>query len=204
MPIIEYNEQALSHLKKVDPLLGYYIDKYGFITINRNPNVFETIVSSIIAQQLSMKAAQTIESRFVHLLGAFEPLAILSQSEDELRACGLSRPKIRYIRELSQKVWSHEMNLDDLDTLSDAQLIERLVSLNGIGRWTAEMLAMFSLGRLDIFAYDDLALKKAVMKVQGYKTFSKLRYERLRKKYSPYGTVASIYYYAVNDREKNT
>jgi len=203
MPKIEYDEKALMHLKNVDPLLGYYIDKYGFITINRNPNVFETIVSSIISQQLSMKAAQTIEGRFVHLVGTIEPDKILVQSEESLRACGLSRPKIRYITELSQKVLAKAMNLDDLETLTDEELILRLVSLNGIGRWTAEMLAMFSLGRLDIFAYDDLALKKAVMKVQGYKTFSKLRYERLKKKYSPYGTVASLYYYAVNDREKN-
>ncbi len=203
MPKIEYDEKALMHLKNVDPLLGYYIDKYGFITINRNPNVFETIVSSIISQQLSMKAAQTIEGRFVQLVGTIEPDKILVQSEESLRACGLSRPKIRYITELSQKVLAKAMNLDDLDTLTDEELILRLVSLNGIGRWTAEMLAMFSLGRLDIFAYDDLALKKAVMKVQGYKTFSKLRYERLKKKYSPYGTVASLYYYAVNDREKN-
>lgn len=203
MPKIEYDEKALMHLKNVDPLLGYYIDKYGFITINRNPNVFETIVSSIISQQLSMKAAQTIEGRFVQLVGTIEPDKILVQSEESLRACGLSRPKIRYITELSQKVLAKAMNLDDLETLTDEELILRLVSLNGIGRWTAEMLAMFSLGRLDIFAYDDLALKKAVMKVQGYKTFSKHRYERLKKKYSPYGTVASLYYYAVNDREKN-
>lgn len=201
MPIIEYNQDIMNHLKKVDPKLGAYIDLFGFIEVKRNPNIFETVVSSIIGQQLSLKAAATIEKRFRDLIGTFEPNAILSRTDDELRACGLSYPKIKYIKEFSFKVREGDLIIDDFEQLSDEEVIQRLISVKGIGRWTAEMLAMFSLGRLDIFAYDDLALKKAVMKVHGFKTFSKIRYERLKKKYTPYGTVASIYYYEVKNRE---
>lgn len=201
MPIIEYNQEIMNHLKKSDPKLGAIIEQYGFVEVNRNPNIFETVVSSIISQQLSLKAAATIEKRFKDLIGSFEPQSILSRMDDELRSCGLSYPKIKYIKEFAYKVQEGELIIDDFDSLSDEEVIQRLITVKGIGRWTAEMLAMFSLGRLDIFAYDDLALKKAVMKVQGYKTFSKLRYERLKKKYSPYGTVASIYYYEVKNRE---
>ena len=201
MPIIEYNIEIMNYLKSVDSKLGHYIDLFGFIEINRNPNIFETVVSSIVSQQLSLKASATIEKRFKNMVGTFEPDAILARSDDELRSCGLSYPKIKYIKEFSLKVREGLLIIDDFDLLSDEELIERLISVKGIGRWTAEMLAMFSLGRLDIFAYDDLALKKSIMKVQGYKTFSKVRYERLKKRYSPYGTVASIYYYAVKDRE---
>ena len=201
MPIIEYNQEIMNYLKNSDPKLGAYIEQYGFIEVHRNPNIFETVVSSIISQQLSLKAAATIEKRFKDLIGSFEPRSILSRLDDELRACGLSYPKIKYIKEFAYKVQKGELIIDDFDSLNDEEVIQRLITVKGIGRWTAEMLAMFSLGRLDIFAYDDLALKKAVMKIQGYKTFSKLRYERLKKKYSPYGTVASIYYYEVKNRE---
>jgi DNA-3-methyladenine glycosylase II len=201
MPIIEYNQKALDHLKKVDSKLEYYINLYGYIEVNRNPNIFETIVSSIISQQLSLKAAQTIESRVIKKVGSFNPLNILSISDEELREAGLSYPKIRYIKELSNKVLNNELIIDDFESLTDEEVIQRLITVKGVGRWTAEMLAIFSLGRLDIFAYDDLALKKAVMKVHGYKTFSKIRYQRLKSKYSPYGTVASIYYYAIKDKE---
>ncbi|PKL00830.1 MAG: DNA-3-methyladenine glycosylase 2 family protein [Tenericutes bacterium HGW-Tenericutes-1] len=201
MPIIEYNQDIMNYLIKRDPKLGAYIDQFGFVEVNRNPNIFETVVSSIISQQLSLKAASTIEKRFRDLIGSFEPYTIMSHHDDELRACGLSYPKIKYIKEFAYKVRENELVIDDFDSLDDEEVIQRLITVKGIGRWTAEMLAMFSLGRLDIFAFDDLALKKAVMKVQGYKTFSKLRYERLKKKYSPYGTVAAIYYYEVKNRE---
>lgn len=194
-------QEAIEHIKKVDPQLGSYIDLYGPIHVTKNPNVFETIVSSIISQQLSLKAAQTIERRFLEAVKAYEPSMILLVPNDLLRACGLSERKVSYIKELSQKVEDGTLRLDDIDSLDDEQIIERLMSVKGIGRWTAEMLAIFSLGRADIFPYDDLAVKKAVMKVHGYQTFSPHRYALLKKRYAPYGTTATLYYYEVKNQE---
>jgi DNA-3-methyladenine glycosylase II len=201
MSIIQYDEVAMNFIKNVDSKLGSYIEKYGFIRVETNPDIFESVVTTIIGQQLSLKAAETIEKRVRMQVGTYEPITILSCSDESLRNCGLSYRKIEYIKEFALKVRDKVLIIDDLDGLSDEEVVSRLIAVKGIGRWTAEMLAMFSLGRLDIFAYDDLALKKAVMKIQGYKTFSKIRYERLKRKYSPYGTIASIYYYEVKNRE---
>ena len=201
MSMIQYDEKAMNHIKNVDVKLGKYIDEYGFIQVHTNPDIFESVVQNIIGQQLSLKAAETIEKRVRGHIGTYEPQSILAYSDEDLRKCGLSYRKIEYIKEFSKKVRDKELIIDDFHDLTDEEVISRLISVKGIGRWTAEMLAMFSLGRLDVFAFDDLALKKAIMKIQGYKTFSKIRYERLRKKYSPYGTVASIYYYEVKNRE---
>ena len=104
-----------------------------------------------------------------------------------------------YIIELSNSILEGKYDFSLLDEMSDDDAIKYLVQIKGVGKWTAEMIVEFTMGRLDIFSYDDVALQNGIKKAHGFKTLSKQRFERLRKKYSPYCSVASVYYYAHND-----
>lgn len=121
----------------------------------------------------------------------------------EIRKCGISFSKINYIKGFARMVLNNQIDLNSIYQMLDEDVIKYLSKIKGFGRWTAEMIATFSLGRLNIFSFDDVALKAGIMKVHPeFKTLSKVRFERLRRLYSPYCTVAAIYYYHVNDFEK--
>lgn len=163
---------------------------------------FSFIIFHIIGQMLSNKAAQTIIKRFKALVGEITPSNILSKRDDDIRACGISCSKVDYMKNFSKLVLDDNIRLDELSELDDDEVISRLTSIKGIGRWTAEMISSFSLNRLNIFSYEDAALKSGIMKVHDeFKTLSRNRFNRLKKLYSPYCTVAAIYYYEINDNK---
>jgi len=196
---IHFGVEAMQHLIEADRALAPYIEKYGRVNAKRNPDVFAVLVSCIIGQMLSGKAAATIEGRVIAVCGDFTPANILRSDPVKLREAGLSAAKVDAILNAAKKVSAGELDLDDLQHLTDDEYVGKLSELKGVGRWTAEMVAIFAEGRLDVFSYGDLAIQKAVMKVHGYTSYSKERHERLKKLYSPYGTIASLYYYAIND-----
>jgi len=197
--IINYGEKELAYIKNKDAKLKAFIDKFGFITIEISNNIYADLVYNIIGQMLSKKAASTISNRFVALVKEVNPEMVVKISNDEIKKCGLSNNKTTAIKELSLKIINKEIVLDSLDALSDQDLICELKKIKGVGTWTAEMIATFTLGRTNIFSYDDVALKNGIIYVHGYKTLSKKRFERMRKLYSPYCTIAALYYYQVND-----
>jgi DNA-3-methyladenine glycosylase II len=157
---------------------------------------FQALTRSIVYQQLSGKAAATILSRVNALYpdNTPTPEAILATSDEHLRAAGLSRQKIGYLRDLSSKVMSGELPLDAVDEMSDDDLISHLVQVKGIGRWTAQMFLMFRLGRPDVLPELDLGIQNAIKRAYRKRTRpTPKQVKRIGAKWSPHSTVACWY-----------
>ena len=189
---------SVSHLKRIDPVLARLIDAVGpcRIQLRTEGTHFQALTRSIIYQQLSGKAASTILARFNALfpLNAPTPELVLTMRDEQLRAVGLSRQKIGYIRDLSSKVSSEELPLDAVETMTDDDLIAHLVQVKGIGRWTAQMFLMFRLGRRDVLPELDLGIQNAVRRA--YRMRKRPTPKRLKKlgaKWSPHSSVAAWY-----------
>ena len=168
-----------------DKYIGPLIKKWGHCKINpiKKSLYFEDLVDAICSQQLSGKAAETIFNRVKKLLVRITPLNVLAKSDQELRDCGLSWGKVKYVKDLASRAKSGEIKLGALDKLPDDGVITELVAVKGIGRWTAEMFLMFSLARPDIFPVDDLGIRKAMAKLK----------LKSSDRWKPYRTVASWY-----------
>lgn len=187
---------AIKHLSAVDPKLAILIrsTKLNPQKKLRRTN-FEALVEAIVSQQLSVKAADTIFSRFVALFGKFpKPEQILKMKDAKLREVGLSYQKISYIKDLSMKIISKQLKLNTLSKLDNEAVITELVKVKGIGRWTAEMFLMFTLMRPDVFSSGDLGLRNAIIKLYKLKKPpSEKLLESITKKWSPHRTTASRY-----------
>jgi len=161
------------------------------------------LVRSIVYQQLSTKAAATIHGRFAGLFDPHpfpDPRAILARSDDELRACGLSRQKTAAVRDLCSRIVSGALPLADIHALSDEGVLRHLTQVRGIGRWSAEMFLMFHLGRLDVWPAGDLGIQKGIVKLYRLRRPpTKKRMEKLGEPFRPYRTVASWYLWRLVD-----
>ena len=193
MPYFEYGPKEIDHLKKKDKKLGAAIDQIGFIKRETKPDVFWAIVDSIISQQISSKAADTVLDRLCKLIGDITPDNIAAAEMNRIQQCGMTMKKAGYIKNLAEAVLTHSLNLDELRVLPDAEVIKKLVGLDGIGVWTAEMLLLFSLCRPDVVSFGDLAIRRGMMNLYGLKDLPKAKFEYYKKRYSPYGSVASLY-----------
>lgn len=194
-------DEIINYLIQKDANFSNLYNLYGKAKLEGPVDVFQSIVSSIIGQQLSIKAKRVIFDRFINKIKDFTPEAIIKTSDEDIRNCGISFAKIKYIKELAQKVINKEYDFNGLELLSDEELIQELCKIKGVGIWTAEMLALFTFRRKNIFSYSDVALKNGIMKAKGYKTLSLKRFNSLKKLYSPYCSYASLYFYAHNDNE---
>jgi len=193
MPYFEYGQKEIDYLKKKDKKLGAAIDRIGFIARETKPDTFLAIVDCIISQQISSKAADTVLGRLGELIGDITPDNIAATEIDRIQQCGMTMKKAGYIKSLTEAVLTGVLSLDELLVLPDAEVIKKLVALEGIGVWTAEMLLLFSLCRPDVVSYGDLAIRRGMMKLYGLKDLPKVKFEYYKKRYSPYGSVASLY-----------
>ncbi len=193
-------QAAIRHLKRADPVLGRAIEEIGPYRQEQVRNRFGALAVAILHQQLATKAAQTITQRFCHLYGRDgrgrlpAPEELLATSASKLRAAGLSRQKIRYLKDLSRRVANGTVPLARLGRMGDEEVIAALVQVKGIGRWTAEMFLIFSLGRPDVWAVDDLGLQLAVKQLYGLRAHpSAGKMKRIAEPWRPYRSVASWY-----------
>lgn len=198
MEIFKYGSTEIEYLKKKDKKLAEAIDRIGIIDREVTPDLFTALISSIVGQQISSKAADTIWSRLLNKLGSITPEKICSASPEEIQQCGITMKKASYIKGIAEAVITGDLKIDKLANLSDEEVCNRLIALNGIGVWTAEMLMIFSMQRPDILSYGDLAIRRGMMMLYHHKTLDKKRFERYRKRYSPYGSVASLYLWAIS------
>ncbi len=199
--IIKANGEEVQKIRQADPRLGQLISKIGDLTIPLRDNRFEALVKSIIGQQLSVKAAETIFTRVEALCKRIEPESIIRIEETELRAAGLSKPKISYIKDLSEKVMSKEADLYHLDQFGNDTIIQLMTPIKGIGKWTAEMFLLFSLGRMDVLSLGDVGLQRSAKWLYnlGKQEDGKKCLEKKASLWFPYYTVASLYLWeAVN------
>lgn len=195
-------KNVLKHFKKTDPVL-YEIAKEIKLSEWKKPDdPFIDLVESIISQQLSIKAADTIFSRFKKLfpMDKITPAKLIKIPDKKMRDCGISYSKISYIKGIAQAILDKKIKLKELEMLSDEEVILELIKLKGIGVWTAEMYLMFTLGRPDVFSAGDLGLQNAMIKL--YKLDKKPKKEillEISSKWSPYRTVASRILWRSND-----
>jgi DNA-3-methyladenine glycosylase II len=194
-------KKAVRHLRTADTALSAVIAAIGpfAMELKSSRSLFGALAEAIVYQQLSNKAAATIygrvEALFPRAKDGFTPRHILNAPDDHLRGCGLSRAKVLAVQDLARRVHAGELpTLDEAQALDDATLIERLITVRGIGRWSAEMFLMFRLGRPDVLPLDDYSLRKAYAKAFGKRKLPTP--EALAKHgemWRPYRTVASWY-----------
>ena len=189
---------AIAHLKRVDPVLGGIIERVGPCRMETRSSGthYDALVRSIVFQQLSGKAAGTIHRRFCELYPGKRPRAerVLETDEAALRGAGLSRQKIGYLRDLSARVANKSLPLSHLGRLGDDEIIEHLVQVKGIGRWTVQMFLMFRLGRPDVLPELDLGVQNAIQKAYGLKKRPAPKdVLRIGEKWRPHASVASWY-----------
>ena len=196
-----YEEEERAYVAGKDPVMKELVERFGRLEIRVSGDIFADLVSDIVGQMLSNRVAEVIVGRLRALAGGLTPEKLLAKTLEEIKNCGMSARKAEYILALSRDVKEGKYDFSRLDSMTDGEAIAYLMKIKGVGRWTAEMIAEFSLGRKDIFSDDDMALRNGIVKAHGFKTLSKKRFERLRKKYSPYASVASLYYYRLNDEK---
>ena len=204
MKLQEYKyrvEEGRSYLSVNDPVLKSIIVKVGEYRIKPHKNYFETLVESIVSQQLSIKAADTIFKRFKELFPENNnrfplPSDIIAIDDIKLRTCGLSNPKVKYIKDLSAKVLDGTVQITKMDKLTDEDIINELVKVKGIGVWTAHMFLIFCLARFNVLPVGDLGIKRALMINYKLRKFpDEKKVEQISKKYNwaPYNSIASWY-----------
>jgi 3-methyladenine DNA glycosylase/8-oxoguanine DNA glycosylase len=195
--------EAAEHLRQSDPVLGTVIDRVGPLSFRVDPDLWRALVGSIVGQQLSVAAARTIRGRIAALgSGGFPtPAELLEQTEEVLRGKGLSRAKALYVRDIAQAVITGEMDPVKVASLADEDVIAELIKLRGVGRWTAEMVLIFSLGRENVLAVDDLGIRVAAQRLYGLEERpGGDRLLALGESWKPYRSYASLYLWRSLDR----
>lgn len=192
-----YGEKEITYLKSKDKKLAAIIEQVGHIERAVDNDLFSSVVHHIIGQQISTKAHKSIWAKLNTELGVISPNTILTCGRDRLQAFGTTWKKVDYILDFAQKVQSGQFDIEALNTMTDEEAIAALSSLKGIGVWTAEMILLFCLQRPDIFSYGDLAILRGVRMVYRHKELPRERFERYRKRFSPYCSTASLYFWAV-------
>ena len=195
--IFQYGEKEITYLRNVDPALGKIIDQLGHLERAIDPDLFTSLIQSIVAQQISAKAADTVWSRLLTHLNKITPKTIDTANVEDIQQCGMSMRKATYIKDAAHKVCSGELDIKSLGNLSDEEVCQQLSALNGIGTWTAEMLLIFSMQRPDILSWNDLATHRGLRMLYRHRKIDKKLFEKYRRRYSPYNTVASLYLWAI-------
>lgn len=186
-------ELALQHLSAADSVMKRLVKVHPLVIEPRKVNLLEDIVSAIVSQQLSVKAADTIYKRFLNIYDGSFPLPGLLAAADEetLRGVGISFAKGRYIKGVAQAVVDGQLDLESVVNATDEEAVEQLVSLKGVGRWTAEMILIFSLYRPDIFSMGDLGLRTAISGLYGVDRDDMGAIEKITLVWKPYRSYAS-------------
>jgi DNA-3-methyladenine glycosylase II len=196
LPWNEVVAAATLALKESDPVLASAIERVGPCTLVPDPNLFEALIKAIISQQITVKAADAIMARLRALLpgGPMQAQALAALDEQLLRSAGLSHQKISYLRDLSARILNGTLDLERLAALDDEAVIGALTAVKGIGRWTAEMLLIFALGRPDVLPVDDLGFAEGVRQAYGLPQ-RPTRRELLERgeRWRPYRTFATWY-----------
>jgi len=193
----EYGEREVTYLKERDPILGDAIDKIGHIYREVNPDLFTSLVSSVVGQQISAKAVATVWERMQKLFSPMTPETIGAAPLETLQSCGISFRKAVYIKGIADAVRSGSLDLEKLNALEDDEVCRTLCQLKGIGVWTAEMLMTFSMQRPDVMSIDDLAILRGLRMLYHHRKITPKLFAKYKRRYSPYATVASLYLWAI-------
>ncbi len=187
-----YWPKAVDMLTKADPVMANLCRQFKGEAMQSRGDALHTLLRSIIGQQISVKAAESVWNQFVTAMPEFSPALILACEDDTLRACGLSRQKVLYIKEISSFFDSNAITKDYFKSKSDEEVIAELTSIKGIGRWTAEMFLMFHLLRPDVLPLDDIGLQRGIERhYNAGERMSRGAYLDIAAKWKPYRSVAT-------------
>ena len=193
----EYGETEISYLRQKDKRLCEVIDRVGHVERTVDTDLFSSVVHHIIGQQISTKAQATIWQRMQDTLGEANAETIISAGVPRLQGLGMTFRKAEYITDFAEKVHTGAFDLDAVEHMSDEDAIRELCSLKGIGVWTAEMILLFCMQRPDIFSFDDLAIQRGLRMVYCHRSIDRRLFEKYRRRFRPYCSVASLYLWAV-------
>lgn len=193
----QYGETEIAYLKQADKRLAEVIDRIGKVERRVIPDLFAALVHSIVGQQISTKAHETIWGRIENALGKVTPEAIDRLSMEELQGFGITFKKAAYIRNATRKVMDGTFDIQALYTMDDNEVCTRLSELDGISVWSAEMLMLFSMQRPNILSFGDLAIQRGLRMVYHHRKITRELFEKYRRRFSPYNSVASLYLWAV-------
>ncbi len=196
--IFIYGEKEIEYLKDRDSALGAIIDEIGMIERTVIPDLFTSLVNSIVGQQISSKAMDTVWGRFEERFPLIKPDTLDRATLEEIQQCGMSMRKANYIKEAASKIVSGELDIDELYTLSDEEVIEKLSSLHGVGIWTAEMIMIFCMQRPNIMSWGDLAIQRGLRMLYRHRKIDRKLFEKYKRRYSPYASVASLYLWEIS------
>ena len=196
----EYWDTAKKELSRKDDVLHEIINQFDDLELVSRGDLFYTLIRSVIGQQISVKAASTVWSRFCERIGDIEPDNILSADIEELRSCGLSRRKAEYVTGISES-WSDYDSLEWKE-MSDEEIVQELIKLRGVGKWTAEMILIFTMLRPDVFPIGDIGMIRGIEK--SYNCGERMSREELyaiSEKWKPWRTVACCFMWRTVDPE---
>ncbi len=198
-------QNGIEHLSKNDPVLRSIIKRSKPCSLKPHRDYYISLLESIIGQQLSIKAAASINRRFIQLVGDPPlPEKIIQFDDEFLRTAGLSYSKIKYVKDLSLKILNKELKLKQIPALCDEDIIAELTKVKGIGLWTAQMFLIFTLARPDVLPYLDLGIRKSIQNLYGLRKLpEQAGVEKIAKKYNwrPYCSIASWYLWRSLDNE---
>ena len=195
--VFQYGDEVVSYLAARDERLADAMTRIGHVGREVDDDLFSSVMHHIIGQQISTKAQATIWARMRDALGEVTPEAIDAATVDELQAFGTTFRKAGYLKDFATRVLDGSFDLDAVAKMPDEEAIAALASLKGIGRWTAEMILLFCLQRPDILAFDDLAIQRGMRMLYHHRAITPKLFAKYRRRYSPYGSVASLYLWAI-------
>ena len=193
-----YGEEETDYLKKKDKRMAEVIDRIGHVERKVDTDLFSAVVHHIVGQQISTKAQATIWKRMRDELGVVDAAAVLGAGVEKLQSFGMTFRKAEYITDFARKIESGEFDLEGIRQRPDDEAIRELSGLKGVGVWTAEMILLFCMQRPDVFSYDDLAIQRGLRMVYHHRKIDRGLFEKYRRRFSPYGSVASLYLWAVS------
>ena len=198
MHYYKYGQKEIDYLKSRDRKLGQVIDELGFIKREVNPDVFDSLVTSIIGQQISTKAAVTVTNRLKEMVGEISAETLYNTRVEDIQECGMTMRKDGYIKGIAEAAIDDKVDFDGLHRLSDEEIVKELVKLKGVGEWTAEMMLIHTFQRPDVLSYKDLGIRRGIERLYGLEEVRKEEFEECRERYSPFGTVTSVYLWEVS------
>jgi len=192
------NKEALAYFKEKDSILYQKMIEIGIVEREGTSEPFTALVESILSQQISTKAALTVKSRLLDLVGNITYQSILSLDREDLKSIGISYRKCDYLIALAQAVESKQIDFSTFNNLSNQDIINQLIQLPGIGVWTAEMFLLFCMKRQDVISYGDLMIREGMKKLYGYEHLDKKVFNQHASIYNGYASIVSLYLWVIS------
>ena len=193
---ISFEPYEIEQLLQKEPLFVPWIDKIGAVVCNGNDNAYTSLIDSILAQQVSGSAAASITKRFAEKFD-YDAKAIAASSVEDLKACGLSSNKAKYVQGIAKAKLDKTVPFEKLHEKSDQEIADYLLKLKGVGPWTVDMMLIFTFFRKDVLSYPDFGIRKGICRLYGVDTLDLKCYEQIRTKLSPHLTLASFWLWEI-------